>query len=130
VIVLDTSALVDYLIGGPPSAWVETQLRSASSVHVPHVVDVEVVGSLRKLVANRAVSDEVASEAISELEDLDLVRYGHLPFVEQMWSLRHNLSAADAAFVSLAEALAAPLVTTDLRLARAPGLPAEVVAPV
>ena len=37
------------------------------------------------------------------------------------WELRENLSAYDATYVALAEALESPLVTADGRLARAPG---------
>ena len=37
-----------------------------------------------------------------------------------MWDLRHNLSAIDAAYIALAEALDVPLVTTDAKLASAP----------
>jgi predicted nucleic acid-binding protein len=46
-----------------------------------------------------------------------------------MWQLRSNLTLGDAAFVALAEALGATLVTTDARLAAAPGLLAPIVAP-
>lgn len=129
MIVADSSALVDYLAGGDAYAWVERQLASASSVHAPHLVDVEFVGALRRLEARGAVSAAVAEDAVAALGEIGLRRHGHLPYVERMWSLRANLTAADAAFVALAEALEVPLVTLDGRLARAPGLPVVVLAP-
>lgn len=55
-----------------------------------------------------------------------LARYSHAPFVERIWELRDNLSAYDAAYIALSEALDAPIVTTDGPLARAPGHNARV----
>jgi len=54
------------------------------------------------------------------------VRYPHIAFLEQVWRLRANVTTYDAAYLALAEALAAPLVTTDGRLSRVPGLRAVV----
>jgi predicted nucleic acid-binding protein len=53
--------------------------------------------------------------------ELGVTRYPHEPLAERIWALRHNLSADDAAFVALSEALQAPFVTCDERLAKAPG---------
>jgi predicted nucleic acid-binding protein len=63
------------------------------------------------------------------LEDfaaLDVVRYPHLPLIERIWTLRSNVSAFDAAYLALAEALDAPVVTSDAKLARAPGRHARI----
>lgn len=60
------------------------------------------------------------------LSDLRLTRYSHTPLVARIWELRNNLTAYDAAYVALAEALDAPLVTTDAKLARASGHRARV----
>jgi len=43
----------------------------------------------------------------------------HLPLLPRIGELRDRLSAYDAAYVALAEELAAPLLTDDHRLARA-----------
>ena len=64
--------------------------------------------------------------ALGGLRDMRLSRYSHTPFLDRVWELKDNLSAYDAAYVALAETLSAPLVTTDARLARAPGIRAEV----
>ena len=42
------------------------------------------------------------------------------------WQLRRNLTAYDAAYIALAEALGAPLLTRDRRLASAPEIRARV----
>ena len=48
-------------------------------------------------------------------------RVGVSGLLGRIWELRDNLSANDATHVAVAEALEAPLVTADGRLARAPG---------
>ncbi|MEX0673440.1 MAG: PIN domain-containing protein [Gaiellaceae bacterium] len=128
MIVLDTSAALELLGDFELGTWVEDQL-SAESVHAPHVMDIEIAGALRRLVREQRISRERAELALSGLVDLDVARHGHLPLLPRIWELRENLRASDAAFVALAEALAATLVTTDRRLARAAGIRAKVVAP-
>ena len=61
-----------------------------------------------------------------DFADLTIVRYPHVSLAARMWELRHNVTAYDAAFITLAETLAVPLVTCDARLARAPGHTATV----
>ena len=129
MIVLDTSAALDFILAYEAGDWVDEQLRAADGIHAPHLLDVEIVGGLRKQVQARLVTARRAGEALSDFEDLRVRRYSHRPFLEQMWRLRDNLAASDAAFVALARALGAPLVTTDLRLARAPRLEIEVRTP-
>ena len=60
-------------------------------------------------------------EGLARLDDLGIVRYAHVLLLPRIWGLRHNMTAFDAAYVALAEVLDAPLVTTDARLAAAPG---------
>jgi predicted nucleic acid-binding protein len=66
--------------------------------------------------------------ALDDFLELKVSRYPAKPFLNRAWALRKNLSPPDALFVALAEVLGAPLVTTDLRIARAPGLRAEILA--
>jgi predicted nucleic acid-binding protein len=98
-------------------------------LHAPHLLDVEVANALRRRVTTRAIRETRAKQALEDLSDLDLTRYPHLPFIERVWELRANLTAYDAVFVALAEALGATLVTTDSRLARAPGARVEIETP-
>lgn len=65
-------------------------------------------------------------QALEDLADLPLNRYPHDIFLGRIWALRRNLTAYDAAYLALAEALDAPLVTRDAALARAPGHHARV----
>jgi predicted nucleic acid-binding protein len=129
LIVLDSSAAVDYLVGHRHQAeWVRARLLEDDDIHVPHLLDVEVVGAIARLVRTRGITVALAEQALLDLANLDVSRYPHLLLVQRMWDLRANVTAYDAAFVALAETLDAPLVTTDQRLAQAPGLDVEIVA--
>lgn len=64
---------------------------------------------------------ERGQEALEDLADLPIHRYPHDLFLPRIWELRHNMTACDAAYVALAEAISAPLLTRDRRLASAPG---------
>ncbi|HYZ40455.1 MAG TPA: type II toxin-antitoxin system VapC family toxin [Stellaceae bacterium] len=54
-------------------------------------------------------------------------RYPHDLLLQRVWELRTNLTAYDAVYVALAEALEAPLLTRDRRLATATGHHARIV---
>jgi predicted nucleic acid-binding protein len=131
VIVVDASALLEFLLQTQLGARVEVRLfRDQDELHAPHLVDVEVVQGLRRLVRTAEVSPGRAAEAIADLSDLDLHRHPHLDLLGRAWKLRDNLSAYDAIYVALAEAVEAPIITCDRPLAKAPGHRAriEVVA--
>ena len=96
------------------------------TLHVPHLFDVEVLNVLRRHALRGALSEARARLALRRLSGAALDRYPHGPLVARIWDLRDNLTAYDAAYVALAEALDAPLVTTDDRLARASGHRARV----
>jgi predicted nucleic acid-binding protein len=122
VIVVDASALLEFLLQTPLGARVEARLfRDEDELHVPHLVDVELVQGLRRLVRSGEVSSVRAGEAIADLVDLDLHRHAHVDLLGRAWRLRDNITAYDAMYVALAEAIAAPIVTCDSPLAKAPG---------
>lgn len=126
MIVVDTSAVIEVLAARPARSPLRDRLETAGGLHAPHLLDVEVLQVLRGLVAGGKLSLERAMGARWDFDDLVITRYPHAPLRERIWELRDNLTAYDAAFVALAEALDAPLVTTDRRLARSPGHEASV----
>jgi predicted nucleic acid-binding protein len=129
VIVVDASALLEFLLQTPLGARVEARLlRDEEELHAPHLVDVEVAQGLRRLVRTGEVSADRAAGAIADLADLDLHRHAHLDLLARAWRLRENLTAYDAVYVALAEALDAPLVTCDTPFAKAPGHRARIEA--
>jgi predicted nucleic acid-binding protein len=122
VIVVDASALLEFLLQTSLGARVEARLfRDEDELHAPHLLDVEVVQGLRRLVRTGEVASGRADEAIADLNDLDLHRHAHVDLLGRAWKLRANVSAYDAMYVALAEAIEATFVTCDGPLAKAPG---------
>ena len=120
--VIDASAFVDAVDG---RATVIRRL-AGHRLHAPHLLDVEVVSAVRRLVSSGRWGEERAGSALTLLEGAAIERHSHRPLLRVAWALRGSLTSHDAMYVALAAALAVPLVTTDRELARAPGLPCEV----
>jgi predicted nucleic acid-binding protein len=128
LIVLDASAVVALLLdSGPGAERIRVRIESpGESLHVPHLMDLEVLHALSRQALRDTLSPRRSAEALEDLANIMFVRYPHTPLVERIWELRENLTAYDAAYVELAEALDAPLVTLDARLAQASGIRAAV----
>ena len=129
MIVVDASALLEFLLQTPLGARVEARLfRDKEEFHSPHLMDVEVTQGLRRLVRAGEVSAARAAEAIEDLNDFDLHRHAHLTLLTRAWQLRENVTAYDAMYVALAEALDATMITCDEPLAKTPGHRARIEA--
>ena len=128
MIVIDASAEVAILLNiGQDFEGIRSRIaRPGETLHIPHLFEIEVLHALRSLTLRGTVSSERARLALDRLRDTRFVRYPHTALTERIWELRENLTAYDAAYIALAEALDAPLVTTDARLARASGIRAAV----
>ena len=127
MIVLDASAVLEVLLRTPVARAIEARLFAAGeSLHAPHLLDVEVAQVLRRYAAAGSLDADRGREALVDLVDLPITRYPHHLFLPRIWELRHNVTAYDAAYLALAEALQAPLLTCDARLAAAPGHRARV----
>jgi predicted nucleic acid-binding protein len=101
-------------------------LARGDSLHAPHLLDVEVAQVLRRYSVAGNITPERGRQALTDLVDFPIHRSPHDVLLPRIWELRHNVTAYDAAYLALAEALAAPLVTCDARLASAPGHAARV----
>lgn len=121
MLVLDSSAAVAALVGDPPNASLVERVAAEAELHAPHLIDLEFTNALRRLVGRAELDTRRAETAREDFRDLSIVRYPHLGLLDRIWELRENLSAYDAAFVALSEALGAPLVTVDARLAASAG---------
>lgn len=122
MIVVDASALLEVLLRTPAAETVEDRLFGhRQALHAPHLLDVEVAQVIRRYAANGEIDAERGRMALMDLVDLPVRRYPHDLLLPRIWILRNNLSAYDAAYVALAEALGAPLLTRDQRLATAAG---------
>jgi len=127
MIVLDASALVELLLGSERGRAIARRIAEPSlGLHVPHLADVEVAQALRRFVGDGELDPVEAALALQDLRSLDLERHGHEPLLDRVWALRQNLTAYDAVYVALAEALDAKLLTCDGRLARSPAVAGRV----
>jgi predicted nucleic acid-binding protein len=126
VLVVDTSAVLDALAGATPPRELIERLAGDGDLHAPHLIDVELLHALRRLTMSGAMSDDRAADVRTDFAELALVRYPHEALADRIWELRANLTAYDGAFVALAEALVAPLVTCDAKLAAAPAHSAQI----
>jgi len=126
-VVLDASALVEFLRWSPVGQAVADEIvGNRASAHIPHLAGVEVTSAFRSLVARGDMSPKRAASAVEDLADLPVSRHPVEPLLTRIWDLRKNLTAYDATYVALAEALDAPLLTADRRLVRASGNRAEI----
>lgn len=120
MIVVDASALVETLLQLPLAAAVEAKIfGEGETLHAPHLIDVEVAQVVRRYTTRGDIEPERASTALTDLADFPIQRYPHTFLLPRIWQLRSNVSAYDAAYVALAEALDAELITRDGRLAKA-----------
>jgi len=123
LIVLDASVLTDFLLGRQQAIEaIECQLvgHEHDPLHVPDLIEPETLNALRGLARAGKITDQRAEEAVEDLGRVRLVRYPHAPLRRAVWGLRHNLTAYDATYLALAEALGdALLLTADAGLAAA-----------
>ncbi len=127
MIVLDASAVLEVLLATPVGATIEERVFSGDeTLHAPHLLDLEVAQVLRRYNASGEMDRERGRIALQDLSDLPIHRYPHEVLMPRIWELRHNATAYDAAYLALAEALRAPLLTRDSRLASIPGHPVSV----
>lgn len=121
MIVVDASVVVEVLLLTPSGLEIGERLFSSDeTLHAPELLDVEVAQVVRRFELLGDLGPSRGAEALADLSDLAVERYRHRALLPRIWELRANLTAYDAAYVALAEALAATLVTRDARLVRAP----------
>lgn len=122
ILVVDASAVLEVLLQTAAGVPMTSRLLNPStSLHAPHLLDLEVAQVLRRFVRRGEVKPERAQQALQDLLALPLERHSHEFLVPRVWELRENLTAYDSAYVALAEALEAALLTRDGRIQKAPG---------
>lgn len=117
--VLDTSALVDYLLRIGVAKQVEDLLEREQELAAPELIVFEALAVLRRETHRKALAEDRAQEAVMDLGDMPISLFPALPLRSRAWTLRNNVTTADALFVALAERLREPLATKDRRLASA-----------
>ena len=126
MIVVDASVLAPALADdGDDGDRARERLRG-EQLAAPELIDLEVVSTLRRAARAKRLDPQRSLQAVADLADLPLRRVPHLPLLGRVWELRDNLSAYDASYVALAEALDTVLVTADGRIERASGINCEI----
>lgn len=121
-LVLDASAAVDYLLGfGAFERIAERIAARSETLHAPHVLELEVAQALRRLTSRGTITASRAQDALEDYAGLRIRRYPHGWMLPRIWQLRDNVTSFDAAYITLSEALDAPLLTADAALARSSG---------
>lgn len=127
MIVVDASAVLEILLNTPRGSRVAALLSTpGETLHAPHLLDIEVAQVLRRYVLTGDLDTNRGNQAIVDFSLLPIERYPHGELLDRIWQLRDSLTAYDATYVVLAEALEARLVTCDARLSRAHGHGADV----
>ena len=128
-IVVDASVLVSALVDtGNEGLWAESLIVSQAIV-APELAMVETTNILRRLELAGQISTLEAQLAHRDLIRLDIQLFPFSPFAERIWSLRKNITAYDAWYVALAEALDCSLATLDKKLTRANGSKCAFIMP-
>jgi predicted nucleic acid-binding protein len=127
MIVADASVVVEVLLASGLGLVAHPRLmQERKTLHAPHLLDLEVTHTLRRLERVGVMNAAHALQALTDYQGIGVHRHDHGRFLPRIWELRHVLTAYDAAYVALAEALDCPLVTTDARLAQSQGHTARI----
>jgi predicted nucleic acid-binding protein len=125
--VVDASALIEVLLRTPAAQAIESHMFApGQTLHAPHLIDIEVAQVIRRYAARGDIDGKRGRVALDDLGDLRMQRYPHDFLLPRVWELRNNVTAHDAVYIALAEALDAVLLTRDHRLAGATGHDARV----
>lgn len=121
MIVVDASCLFEVVTDTPRSESIRQRLAVEPDQAAPHLVDMEVFSLIRRDQMTGRLDETSGALAVEDLRGWPGERYGHRALLERAWQLRHTVRGWDAAYVALAEALGATLLTLDSRLSRATG---------
>lgn len=127
VLVVDASAIVATLVDDDERGTAAANHMLGADLIAPDFVGYEVLNALRGLRTAKKLSRSAAEIAFRDWARYEIDLWPLMTFADRLWQLTDNLTAYDAAYVSLAERLDVPLLTGDHRLAKAPGIRAEVL---
>ena len=120
-LVVDASAVVGFVLGSARGRNAAVVMAAHTALHAPALITAEALGALRALEPRAEISPARSAEAVSDVLSIPIHRYPTEPLARRIWSIRQSMSVYDAHYVALAEALNAPLLTGDRRLAAAAG---------
>jgi predicted nucleic acid-binding protein len=113
--VIDCSALFDSLVLSRSTRL--TDAVAEGELHAPHLIDYEFLAALRRHVARGQLGASAATDKLESFRDFHVERHSIELLRPNIWNLRHDLTPYDASYVTLAQGLGVPLLTSDVRLA-------------
>lgn len=121
MLVVDASVLAPAIVdAGTDGDTIRARLRG-ETIAGPDLLRIEVLAVIRRGLIAGAFTTTQATGAVEDLLDLPVSVFPSAPLLRRAWALRDNLTAYDACYIALAEALDCSLLTADARLANAPG---------
>lgn len=123
-VVIDASALAE-VVGRTDRAPAVEAAFAGQDLIAPDLLNAEVLSVLRGWTTRGLLDPDAAGRAMRNLAAAPVRRFSTAPFIAEMWSLRHDVTPYDAAYVVLARRTGCALLTLDERLRRAPGLSVE-----
>lgn len=126
MLIVDASCLFETLTRGVSAGPVDERMKADAEQVAPHIIDVEVFGAVRGAWQRGRIDRSEARQAVEDLQSWPGERFGHRLLLPRAWELRDTVRGWDAMYVALAEALDGTLLTTDRRLAKAPGPRCEI----
>ncbi|HVM01400.1 MAG TPA: type II toxin-antitoxin system VapC family toxin [Acidimicrobiales bacterium] len=121
MLIVDASCLYEVVADTARADDVRARLLLDPDHAAPSVVDVEVIGVIRRDRLSGRLDPTAAAQAVTDLRDWPGERFAHRPLLDRVWGLSGSVRTWDAFYVALAEVMQATLVTSDARLARASG---------
>ena len=122
MIVIDASVAIEALQRPGPAR----ELVTDQDLHAPHLIDAEIAHALRRHVRTGEATVPTATVQLETWRHVGLVRHASSSLLMRVWELRENLTAYDAHYIALAEVLGCDVITSDRRMATAPGARCEV----
>jgi predicted nucleic acid-binding protein len=105
--------------------------RLTRRVHAPTLLDAEVSSVVRGLSITSKpdvrISPQRARTVLDRYQGLHITRHPMAPLQFRVHELRDNLTAYDAMYIALAEALDLPILTDDAKFAKAAGHRARIL---
>jgi predicted nucleic acid-binding protein len=120
-LVVDAAAVVEFVLGSTKGRNAGVVMAAHTALHAPALITAEALSALHALERRAEISPARSAEAVSDVLSVPIRRYPTEPLAGRIWSMRHSVTVYDAHYVALAEALNAPLLTGDGRLAAAAG---------
>lgn len=122
MLVVDASVLAPAVADDGPDGRRFRRRLASEVVAAPDLLRIEVTSVVRRQLQAGRLTIRQATAAVNDVLDFPVRVFPTAPLLTRVWDLRDDLSAYDACSVALAEALDAPLLTADRRLANAPRL--------